>query len=176
MPPTATATATTQGIKSSGKSAIRESSQELYGDTFDFLTRKWDGYEFNVWTEQLLVNLLQCVLPAKGGLSLDQVPEYIIDRFLTFLEGVLESRKRSHVGDPILWTEDHREHPDRYQCSVWTERVLVNLLQRVLPSAEGGSSSGQLSQKFIDRFLTLLADILAKKEGPHVEDAISQII
>ena len=56
------------------------------------------------------------------------------------------------------------------------ERVLVDLLQRVLPSAEGGSSSGQLSQKIIDRFLTLLADVLAKKEGPHVEDAISQII
>ena len=124
----------------------------------------------------LLVDLLQRVLPAKGGLSSDQVPEYIIDRFLTFLEGVLESRKRSHVGDPISRTEDHRERPDRYQCSVWTERVLVDLLQRVLPSAEGGSSSGQLSQKIIDRFLTLLADVLAKKEGPHVEDAISQII
>ena len=48
----------------------------------------------------LLVDLLQRVLPAKGGPSSDQVPEYIIDRFLTFLEGVLESRKRSHVGDP----------------------------------------------------------------------------
>jgi hypothetical protein len=166
-----------QAIKSSGKSAMRESSQELYGDTFDFFTRnlKRDGYEFSVWTEQLLVDLLQRVLPTKGGPSSDQVPEYIIDRFLTFLVGVLENRKRSHIGDPISRTEGHRERPDRYQCSVWTERVLVDLLRRVLPSAEGGSSSGQLSQKIIDHFLAILADVLEKKEGPHVEDAISQI-
>jgi hypothetical protein len=164
-----------EAIKSSGKSATRESSQELYGDTFDFFTRKRDGYEFNVWTEQLLVDLFQRVLPANGSSPSDQVPEYIIDRFLTFLVSVLENRKRSHVEEPISQTEGHRERPDGYQCSVWTERVLVDLLQRVLPSAEGGPSSGQLSQNVIDHFLTLIADVLAKKEGPHVYSAILRI-
>ena len=134
-----------------------------------------DRYQCSDWTEGALVNLLQRMLPEKGDPLSDQFPEHIVDRFLTFLADVLARRKGTHLEDTIARTEGHRERPCEYHCSVWTEEDLVGLLERVLPPDEGGPSSGQLSQKVIDHFLTLLADVLVKKEGSHVKDAISQI-
>jgi len=63
---------------------------------------------------------------------------------------------------------------DEYERGIWTERLLVDLLRRVLPSRED-SSSDQIPTYIIDHFLTFLADVLATKSGSHVRDAISQI-
>jgi hypothetical protein len=101
-----------QAIKSSGKAAMRESFQELYRDTFDYFTKNRDGYEFSPWTEKLLVDLLHRVLPAEGAASSDQVPEYIIEHFLTFLADVLENKEGSHVKDAILQIETYCKGPD----------------------------------------------------------------
>ena len=75
-----------QAIKSSGKAVSRESSRELYGDTFRVLTRKWDDedkYKHGVWTERLLIVILRHMLPTSDDPSSDQIPTYIIDLFLT---------------------------------------------------------------------------------------------
>ena len=61
-----------------------------------------------------------------------------------------------------------------YECGVWTERLLVNLLRHVLPT-KGDSSSDQVPTYIIDPFLTFLGDVLMRRNGSHVEDAISQI-
>ena len=91
-----------QAIKSSAKAALPESS-ELYRDTFPVIARRWsEAYKHGIWTELLLVDLLRRVLPpANGDSSLDQVPEYIIDQFLTFLADVLKNKDEYHVDDAI---------------------------------------------------------------------------
>ncbi len=61
-----------------------------------------------------------------------------------------------------------------YECGVWTERLLVNLLRHVLPTS-GDLSSDQVPTYIIDPFLTFLGEVLTTKNGSHVEDAISQI-
>lgn len=63
---------------------------------------------------------------------------------------------------------------DEYKHGVWTERLLVDLLRRVLPTSDD-SSSDQVPTYIIDHFLTFLADVLATKSGDHVQDARSQI-
>jgi len=86
-----------ESIKSSSKAVLDDSSRELYGATFLAITRKWKENRHAVWTERLLVDLLRRVLPANNDPPSDQVPEYIIDRFLTFLADVLEGKEGSHV-------------------------------------------------------------------------------
>ena len=124
-----------QAIKSSGKAVSRESSRELYGGTFLVITREWgDKYEHGVWTERLLVDLLQRVLPTSDDSSSDQIPTYIIDHFLTFLAEVLATKSGigSHVQDAISQiktycklnrpghpTEDARKALSRLE-SAWT--------------------------------------------------------
>ena len=90
-------------IKFSGKAALRDSSKDIYKDTFDYFTdqQNRNQYQFNNWTERLLVDLLRRVLPAKDDLSSDQIPEYIIDRFLTFIADVLTDKERSHQGSQV---------------------------------------------------------------------------
>jgi hypothetical protein len=92
-----------QATKSSAKAALPESS-ELYRDTFPVIARRWyEAYKHGIWTELLLVDLLRRVLPpANGDSSLDEVPEYIIDQFLTFLADVLKNKNEYHVDDAIL--------------------------------------------------------------------------
>jgi hypothetical protein len=63
---------------------------------------------------------------------------------------------------------------DEYERGPWTERLLVDLLRRVLPISDDPSSD-QVPTYIIDHFLTFLADVLATKSGSHVQDAISQI-
>ena len=162
-----------EAIKSSSKAVLRESSsKELYRDTFDFLTRKQD--QCSVWTEKLLVVLLRRVLPAKGDPLSDHVPEYIIDQFLTFLADVLANRKGTHVEDQRARTEGHRERPDGYQSGDWTEIALIDLLQRMLPASKGDPLSDQVPEYSVDRFLTFLADVLAKRKGTRVEDTMAR--
>jgi hypothetical protein len=96
-----------------------------------------------------------------------------------------------HPGDQVLWQsrakrESSRELYggaflvitrrwwDEYERGVWTERLLVDLLRRVLPTSDD-SSSDQIPTYIIDHLLTFLADVLATKTGSHVRDAISQI-
>ncbi|KAI0278663.1 hypothetical protein BC826DRAFT_1083682 [Russula brevipes] len=86
-----------ESIKSSSKAILDDSSRELYGATFLAITRKWKENRHAVWTERLLVDLLRRVLPANNDPPSDQVPEYIIDRFLTFLADVLKGKEGSHV-------------------------------------------------------------------------------
>jgi hypothetical protein len=64
---------------------------------------------------------------------------------------------------------------DEYERGIWTERLLVDLLRRVLPTTREDSSSDQIPTYIVDHFLTFLADVLATKSGSHVRDAISQI-
>jgi hypothetical protein len=167
-----------QAIKSSGKAASLESSRELYGGTFVVITRRWRKvYKRGIWTERLLVDLLGRVLPAKGDPLSDRVPDYIIEQFLTFLVDVLGSSgntKGSHVEDATSPIGAYRERSDGYQCSIQTEGLLVDLLQRVLP-ADGDPPSYQVPPYIIDHFLTFLAEMLATKNGDHVQYAISLI-
>jgi len=67
-----------------------------------------------------------------------------------------------------------RRWREEYECGVWTERLLVNLLRHVLPTS-GDSSSDQVPTYIIDPFLTFLGEVLTTKNGSHVEDAISQM-
>jgi hypothetical protein len=97
-----------EAVKSSGKAAFRESSKELYSDTFKFLTRKRDGY--SVWTEKLLVDLLQRVLPAKGE---GQVPDYFIDHFINFLSEVLPKKNEPHIEDAMSQIKAYHERTDK---------------------------------------------------------------
>lgn len=114
-------------IKFSSKAALRESSKDIYRDTFDYFTdqQNRNQYQFNDWTERLLVDLLRRVLPAKGDLSSDQIPEYIIDRFLTFLADVLENKEGSHVESAISQIKAYRERPG--DMSKVAENVLSRL-------------------------------------------------
>jgi hypothetical protein len=88
-------------LKSSPKAASRDSSRELYEGTFRVITRKWEKYQHSVWTEKLLVDLLERVLPTDDDPSSDQVPDYIRGLFLTFLSDVLAKRTGSHVDRAI---------------------------------------------------------------------------
>ena len=102
-----------QVIKSSGKkAALRESSRELYGDTFLVITRRWwDEYKGGVWTERLLVDLLRRVLPTGDDPSSDEIPIYIIDHFLRFLADVLATKNGSHVQDAVSQIKTYSEDP-----------------------------------------------------------------
>jgi hypothetical protein len=88
-----------ESIKSSSNAVLDDSPRELYGVTFLAITRKWKENRRAVWTERLLVDLLRRVLPAHwhNDPPSDQVPEYIIDHFLTFLTDVLKGKKGPHV-------------------------------------------------------------------------------
>jgi hypothetical protein len=83
-----------------------------------------------------------------------------------------ESSRELYGGTFLVITGRWR---DVYEHGIWTERLLVDLLRRVLPAAKGDSSSDQVPLYIVDHFLTFLAEVLAEKNGPHVEDAISQI-
>ena len=87
-------------IKSS-KAASRDLSRELYEGTFRVITRKWKEYRHSIWTERLLVDLLGRVLPTDNEPSSDQVPDYIVGLFLTFLSDVLAKKTGSHVEHAI---------------------------------------------------------------------------
>jgi hypothetical protein len=67
-----------------------------------------------------------------------------------------------------------RRWREEYTSGIWTERLLVDLLRRVLP-ANGDLSSDQVPLYIIDYFLTFLAEVLETRNGSHVQDAISQI-
>ena len=84
-----------------------------------------------------------------------------------------ESSRELYGGTFLVIT---REWGDKYEHGVWTERLLVDLLRRVLPTNDD-SSSDQIPTYIIDLFLTFLAEVLATKSGigSHVQDAISQI-
>jgi hypothetical protein len=82
-----------------------------------------------------------------------------------------ESSRELYGGTFLVITGRWREV---YEHGIWTERLLVDLLRRVLP-ASGDSFSDQVPLYIIDYFLTFLAEVLATKSGIHVEDAISQI-
>ena len=84
---------------------------------------------------------------------------------------VRESARELYGGTFLAIT---RRWWDEYQRGVWTERLLVDLLRRVLPTTDD-SSSDQVPTYIIDHFLTFLADVLETKSGSHVQDAISQI-
>jgi hypothetical protein len=82
-----------------------------------------------------------------------------------------ESSRELYGGTFLVIT---RRWWDEYERGVWTERLLVDLLRRVLPTSDD-SSSDQIPTYIIDHLLTFLADVLATKTGSHVRDAISQI-
>jgi hypothetical protein len=88
-------------MKSSHKAASRDSSRELYEGTFRVITRKWEEYQHSIWTERLLVDLLERVLPTDNDPSSDQVPDYIVGLFLTFLSDVLAMKTGPHVQHAI---------------------------------------------------------------------------
>lgn len=93
-----------------------------------------------------------------------------------------ESSRELYGGTFLVIT---RRWWDKYERGVWTERLLVDLLRRVLPTAgdggggssiiDGPSSSDRIPTYIIDHFLMFLADVLETKNGSHVRDAISQI-
>lgn len=82
-----------------------------------------------------------------------------------------ESSRELYGGTFLVIT---RRWWDEYDRGVWTERLLVDLLRRVLPTGDD-SSSDQIPTYIIDHLLKFLADVLATKSGSHVQDAISQI-
>jgi hypothetical protein len=100
-------------IKSSHKAASRESSRELYEGTFRVITRKWKEYQCSIWTEMLLVDLFELVLPTNNDPSSDQVPDYIVGLFLTFLSNVLAKKTGPHVQHAISLIKAYSEGPGR---------------------------------------------------------------
>jgi hypothetical protein len=66
----------------------------VYGSA-NFFTRH------GTWTQRLPVELLQHVLPENNDSLADEIPGYIIDEFLPFVENVLAEEKGSHVNDAI---------------------------------------------------------------------------
>ena len=92
-------------MKSSHKAASRDSSRELYEGTFRVITRKWEEYQHSIWTEKLLVDLLERVLPTEDDPSSDQVPDYIVGLFLTFLSDVLAKKTGPHVQHAVSLIE-----------------------------------------------------------------------
>jgi hypothetical protein len=100
-------------IKSSHKAASRDSSRELYEGTFRVITRKWEEYQHSIWTEMLLVDLLERVLPNDDDPSSDQVPDYIVGLFLTFLSDVLAKKTEPHVQHATSLIKAYREGPGK---------------------------------------------------------------
>jgi hypothetical protein len=103
-------------IKSSGKAALPDSSRELYRNTFLVIARRWSkGYKYGIWTERLMVDLLRRVLPPVNvDLTSDQVPDYLINEFLTFLADVLEKKKGPHVDDAISQIKEFKTYCERF--------------------------------------------------------------
>lgn len=106
-------------IKSSGKAALPDSSRELYRNTFLVIARRWSkGYKYGIWTERLMVDLLRRVLPPVNvDLTSDQVPDYLINEFLTFLADVLEKKKGPHVDDAISQIKEFKAYCERFDYS-----------------------------------------------------------
>lgn len=102
-------------IKSSGKAALPDSSRELYRNTFLVIARGWSkGYKHGIWTERLMVDLLRRVLPPVNvDLPSDQVPDYLINEFLTFLADMLE-KKGPHVDDAISQIKEFKAYCERF--------------------------------------------------------------
>ncbi|KAI9461309.1 hypothetical protein BJY52DRAFT_220923 [Lactarius psammicola] len=74
------------------------------------------------------------------------------------------------VGTFKSLTSDWKEHRDA-PC---TQRLLVLLLQQILPQ-NNDTPDEEVPTYIIDEFLTLLGELLAGKNGPHVDEAISLI-
>ncbi|KAH9967794.1 hypothetical protein BJV74DRAFT_799460 [Russula compacta] len=93
-----------------------------------------------------------------------------------FIATIRSGKAASHLSSPALYihtfrkiTADWKEHRDK----IWTQRLLVNLLRRVLPV--GSWSVEEVPSSIIDEFLPFVAKVLAEKKGSHVKRAISLI-
>jgi len=58
--------------------------------------------------------------------------------------------------------------------AIWTQRLLVNLLRQVLPQNDD-SPVDEVPGYIIDEFLSFVGNVLEKKKGSHVNDAIAMI-
>ncbi|KAH9177360.1 hypothetical protein EDB89DRAFT_2064966 [Lactarius sanguifluus] len=93
-----------------------------------------------------------------------------------FIAAVKSSKSASHLlSQPLYigtfhnitsdWTE--RRH------AIWTQRLLVDLLRRVLPAND--SPANIVPGYIIDEFLIFMGKVLAEEKGSHVTEAISSI-
>lgn len=91
------------------KVSLHHSSRPLFIGTFKSLTSDWKDHRDAPGTQRLLVFLLRQVLPENTETPADDVPAYIVDKFLTFIGEVLAGKKGSHVTEALRLIEEFVE-------------------------------------------------------------------
>ncbi|KAH8993049.1 hypothetical protein EDB86DRAFT_1403730 [Lactarius hatsudake] len=83
------------------KVSLHHSSRPLFIGTFKSLTSDWKEHRDAPGTQRLLVHLLRQVLPKNNEMPVDDVPAYIVDKFLTFIGEMLAGKKGGHVTEAL---------------------------------------------------------------------------
>jgi hypothetical protein len=91
------------------KVSLHHSSRPLFIGTFKSLTSDWKDHRDASGTQRLLVHLLRQVLPKNNETTADDVPAYIVDKFLTFIGEVLAGKKGTHVTEALQLIGDFVE-------------------------------------------------------------------
>ncbi|KAI9507935.1 hypothetical protein F5148DRAFT_1200689 [Russula earlei] len=99
---------------------------------------------------------------------------YVVELFITAVRSNKAASQHSSrslfVGTFHSITADWKEYP----CAIWTQELLVNLLRQVLQQSDVPPAD-EVPGYIIDEFLSFVANVLAEKKGPHVDEAISII-
>lgn len=83
------------------KVSLHHSSRPLFIGTFKSLTSDWKEHRDAPGTQRLLVHLLRQVLLKNNEMPADDVPAYIVDKFLTFIGEMLAGKKGGHVTEAL---------------------------------------------------------------------------
>ena len=91
------------------KVSLHHSSRPVFVGTFKSLTSDWKDHRDAPGTQRLLVHLLRQVLSKNEETPTDNVPAYIVDKFLTFIGEVLAGKKGTHVNEALQLIGDFVE-------------------------------------------------------------------
>ena len=91
------------------KVSLHHSSRPVFVDTFKSLTSDWKDHRDAPGTQRLLVHLLRQVLSKNDETPADDVPAYIVDKFLTFIGETLAGKKGAHVTEALQLIGDFVE-------------------------------------------------------------------
>ncbi len=93
-----------------------------------------------------------------------------------FIAAVKSSKSPSHRSSSPLYIGTFHNITSNWmerRYAIWTQRLLVDLLRRVLPAND--SPTDVVPGYIVDEFLAFLGKVLAEEKGPHVTEAISLI-
>ncbi|KAF8272633.1 hypothetical protein EI94DRAFT_251017 [Lactarius quietus] len=91
------------------KVSLHHSSRPIFVGTFKSLTSDWKDHREAPGAQHLLVHLLRQVLSKNDDTPADNVPAYIVDKFLIFMGEVFAGKKGSHVTEALQLIGDFVE-------------------------------------------------------------------